>query len=178
MTKFNTKKLVYVAMIAALYATLTLALAPISYSTVQFRISEGLTILPAFTASAVPGLSLGCALANLLGAMLGVNPTGYIDAVVGTFATFLASGCSYFVGKKTTGWLRYLLVPFFPVVINAVIVGAELTVLFAGMDVFWQSFAAFMISVGIGQLVVCYALGVPLMLALEKNNLYQKIFRD
>lgn len=176
MPKNKTKKIVYVAMIAALYAVLTLAVAPIAYGNLQFRVSEALTVLPMFTPLAVPGLTLGCVLANLLGALLGLNPTGYIDALVGSAATLLAALCSYAAAKNPNRVLRFILVPFFPVLFNTVIVGAELTVLFAGTEAFLPAFAGFALSVGIGELVVCYVLGVPLMLALEKNGLYKKIF--
>ena len=61
------KKLVQGALIGALYAVLTLAAAPISYGLMQVRISEALSVLPYFTAAAVPGLFVGCIVANLLG---------------------------------------------------------------------------------------------------------------
>ncbi len=173
----NTRTLVTIAMIAAIYTVLTLVIAPISYGSVQFRVSEMMTVLPAFTPIAIPGLTLGCALANLLGALLGLNPTGYIDAVVGSLASLMAAACSYGVSKYTKKlWVKLLLVPLFPVVFNAFIVGAELTFLFAADQAFFTAFWPFVISVGVGQLVVCYGLGVPLMLALNRGDLHKKIF--
>ena len=65
--------MVQASLIAALYAALTLAVAPIAFGAVQFRISELLTVLPLFTATAIPGLTLGCALANFVGFLLGIN---------------------------------------------------------------------------------------------------------
>ena len=62
--KNATRKLTYAAMIAAIYAALTLILEPLSFGAVQFRISESLTIQPALTIDANPGLSIGCLLAN------------------------------------------------------------------------------------------------------------------
>lgn len=176
-TTSKTNKMVKIAMIAAIYATLTLVLAPISYGVVQFRISELLTVLPAFTTLAIPGLSLGCCLANLIGALLGLNPTGYIDAIVGTSATLIAAILSYLLAKTNHRTLRLILVPLPPVLVNAVIVGAELTVLFNAGEAFAAAWIANAVSVAIGQAVVCYLLGIPLMMVLSKNEFYKKLFR-
>ena len=83
----NTKNLCLSALIAALYAALTLAFQPISYGAVQFRISEALTLLPVLFPQAVPGLTLGCLISNLF------NPMGatVYDVVFGTLATLIAA---------------------------------------------------------------------------------------
>jgi uncharacterized membrane protein len=176
-TSKKTKSMVKIAMIAAIYCVLTLVLAPIAYGAVQFRISELLTTLPAFTPLAIPGLTLGCCLANLIGALFGLNPTGYIDAIFGTLATLLAALCSYYISKKVQHKiLRYLLVPFPPVIFNAVIVGLELTFLFNSSGNFGAAFLANAISVGIGELVICYVLGIPFMILMERNDFYKRIF--
>ena len=60
--------LVQSAMIAAIYVVLTIVFAPISFGQIQFRIAEALTILPAFTPAAIPGLFVGCLIGNILGA--------------------------------------------------------------------------------------------------------------
>ena len=90
-TKFDDKKtreIVLGAVIAALYVALTLPFAPIAYGPVQFRISEALTILPYFTPAAVPGVTLGCLLSNILmGAPLPDIVFGTIATLVGAFAT-------------------------------------------------------------------------------------------
>ena len=65
--KFNVRGLVRAAIIAAIYALLTIALAPISSGLIQCRVAEAMSILPYFTFFAVPGLFVGCLLANLLG---------------------------------------------------------------------------------------------------------------
>lgn len=175
---FTTIRMVQIAMIAAIYATLTLVLAPISYGVVQFRISELLTVLPLFTPLAVPGLTLGCLLANLLGALLGMNPTGYIDAVVGTLATLLAALCTYWIGQKLQrNGLRFALAPLPPILFNMVFVGLELTFLFNQGAEFVPAFTANALSVAVGEAVVCYVLGVPFMMVLSKNQFYRKIFR-
>ncbi|MGI5960119.1 MAG: QueT transporter family protein [Massiliimalia sp.] len=174
----NTMQMAQIAMIAAIYATLTLVLAPISFSVVQFRISELLTVLPLFTPLAVPGLTLGCFLANLLGALLGMNPTGYLDSIVGTCATLLAALCTYWIGQKfSRPGVRFALAPLPPVIFNMIIVGVELTLLFNQGASFVPAFLANAISVAVGEAVVCYVLGVPFMMVLSKNQFYRKIFR-
>ena len=96
--KKNIRTLTTAAIIAAAYAALTLLLAPISYGAVQVRVSEALTVLPFFTPAAVPGLFVGCLVANLIA---GVNP---VDFVVGSGATLLAALLSYLLGRRSR-WL-------------------------------------------------------------------------
>lgn len=139
------------AIIAALYTALTLAFQPISFQQIQFRISEALTLLPALFPEAVPGLAVGCLLSNLLA---GANP---YDVVFGTLATLLAALLTRRLRKNV--WLAAL--P--PVVCNGVIIGLVLTYAY-GIDLLWLN----MLTVALGEAVVCYALGVPMTLALRK----------
>lgn len=152
------RKLTLGAIIAAAYAALTLIFAPISYGAVQFRISEMLTVLPFFTPAAVPGLFVGCLVANLVA---GVNP---VDFVVGSAASLIAALLSYLLRNKSR-WL----VPLPPVLINAVLVGAELWFFVDGERTLAMLFG-FMGTVGLGQLVVCYGLGMPLLFLLERHR--------
>lgn len=164
------------AVIAALYAVLTYLVAAmnLAYGPVQFRFSEALTVLPVFTPAAIPGLALGCFLSNL------ASPLGIVDWVFGTAATLLAA-----FGTQAAGKLRIkgvsVLAPLPPVLANAMLVGLEVACLSeAGVFSFshfsWAAFGAGALSVGLGELVVCYALGLPLILALEKTGASQKIF--
>lgn len=170
----NSKKVRFMAVsavIAAMYAGLTYLAAAVNlaYGPVQFRFSEALTVLPAFTPAAVPGLALGYFIANL------TSPFGAVDWVFGTLASFVAA-----VGTLALSRVRFKGVPWLaplpPVIANAVIVGLELCC-FSDAGVFsWGNaslggFLAGAFSVGIGELVVCYALGVPLMIALQKTGL-------
>lgn len=102
------------AVIAALYAALTLLLAPISYGPIQLRLSEALTLLPMVLPQAVPGLFVGCLIANLYTGML-------TDIIFGSLATLLAAIGTYLLRKKP------LLAAACPVVSNGVIVGLVLT---------------------------------------------------
>jgi len=144
--------------IAAIYAVLTIFFAPISYGQVQVRISEALTILPFFTPAAIPGLFVGCILANVYGGL------GPVDIVFGSLATLVAAAMTY--GVRKYKWIA----PLPPVVINGIVVGIILHVLYdlpLIMSMLW---------VGFGEAIACYFLGMPLLLSLEK---YGKIlFRD
>lgn len=152
----TTRSLCLSAVIAALYAALTLAFQPISYGAIQFRISEALTLLPALFPQAIPGLTLGCLISNLFSPL---GATVY-DVVFGTLATLLAAVCT--CRMRGNLWLKAL--P--PVVCNAVIVGLVLTYAY-GIDVLWMN----MLTVGFGEAVVCYVLGVPMVKLLQKQDL-------
>ncbi|MBB6217257.1 putative membrane protein [Anaerosolibacter carboniphilus] len=152
----NVRFLVQGALIAAIYAVLTVAFAPWSYGPVQVRIAEALTILPAFTPAAIPGLFVGCILANIFGG------NGMIDIVFGSLATLLAAFLSYKASKK---WL----VPIPPIVVNGIVVGFILNYLYQ------MPLVATMGWVALGQFVACYGLGYPLMMGLEKYK--DRIFK-
>lgn len=153
---FSTRSICLSAIIAALYAALTLAFQPISYGAVQCRISEALTLLPAIFPQAIPGLTLGCLISNLF------NPLGatVYDIVFGTLATLIASILTW----RIRGNLLVKALP--PVLCNAVIVGLVLTYAY-GIDFLWLN----MLTVGLGEAVACYILGVPLMKLLKKRDL-------
>jgi len=142
------------AIIAALYAALTLAFAPLSYNVMQVRFSEALTVLAMYTPAAVPGLTVGCLIANLLG------PNGVWDVVLGTLATFIGVTGMYFLRRK-----KYFS-PMINVIVNGLVIGLMLRYLYgvpvsAPLCVFW---------VALGELISCYVLGIPLMKFLEKNH--------
>ncbi|HED23832.1 MAG TPA: QueT transporter family protein [Firmicutes bacterium] len=139
------------AMIAAIYALLTVIFAPISYGMIQVRISEMLMVLPFFTGAAVPGLFVGCLIANIFGGY------GILDVVFGSLATLFSA---YLVTKIKRRWL----VPLPPVIVNALIVGAVLH------RVLELPFFLTAVWVGAGQLVACYGLGFPLLMILEKRR--------
>ena len=105
------------AVIAALYAALTLLLAPISYGPIQLRLSEALTLLPMLLPQAVPGLFVGCLIANLYTGML-------TDIIFGSLATLIAAIGTYLLRKKP------LLAAACPVVSNGLIVGLTLALSF------------------------------------------------
>lgn len=160
------------AVIAAAYTVLTwlAALAGLAFGPVQFRFSEALTILPMFTSAAVPGLTLGCLLANIL------SGYGIYDMIFGTLATLLAAVLTRLV-RNVRFWGIPILAPLPPVLINALVVGLEITLVANGNlnlsllhNFNWILFLANAGSVGLGELVVCYVLGLPLAVIIEKNK--------
>ena len=153
----KTKYLAEAAVIAAIYALLTIVLAPISYGAVQVRISEALTVLPFFTPAAVPGLFVVCIAANIM------SPYGLADLIFGSAASLIGAIGSYLLRKKP------LLVPLAPVISNGIIVGAMLYYVYeVPLPLIVQ-----MLYVALGEVVACYAIGYPLMKYLNK---YKRIF--
>ena len=170
--KMNKKRTMFIvesAVIAALYAGLTYAasMLNLAYGSIQFRFSEALTILACLTPSAIPGLTIGCFLGNI------TSPYGLIDIICGTIATLLAAILSYATRKVTIKKLP-LLSPIFPVLTNAVIVGIEIT-LFMPEGFKMYAFLINAMQIAIGQLVMCYGLGLPLYNVVKKTKLYKKI---
>ncbi|MGF7397392.1 QueT transporter family protein [Thermoanaerobacterium thermosaccharolyticum] len=153
----KTKKIVYGALIAALYAVMTIALAPISYGQIQVRVAEALTVLPFFSSYSILGLFVGCIIANMIGG------NGIFDVVFGSLATLISAVITYYIGKSNLRYKRYL-APLPPVIINAVIIGIELNV------VFNLPLVASMLWVGLGEMIACYVLGLPLLLYIDKNE--------
>lgn len=163
----KTSHLALNGIIAALYVALTIipALIPsvgtFLYGAVQFRISEALCVLPFFLGFSHWGLFLGCIIANYIGLSLGL--TMPIDILVGSLTTLLAA---YMTTKIRHKWL----VPIPTIVLNAVVIGAMLAYLFAiDGNTFMVTFITYAVSVGFGELVVCYGLGMPLIYVLEKR---------
>ncbi len=168
------RQLTEIGVIAALYAALTLVLPVASFGPIQCRASEALTILPVFTPAAIPGLTLGCFIANLVGLSMGANVAGAWDLLLGTLATLLAALCTYGFRRVTLrGWPWLSLIP--PVLFNAVIVGAELT--FALFDApSWGLFAVCAAEVGAGELAAVFAGGTLLYLALTRSGADRRLF--
>ena len=161
LTKTTTRYLTRAAVIAALYVALTYlaGLMNLAYGPVQFRFSEALTVLPFLFPEAVPGLFVGCIVSNLL------SPYGALDLIVGSAATLLAAIWTNKCGRR---WFA----PMPPVVANAVLVGAMIAWYEAGFGAgFPLAFAYNALTVGLGELVVCYALGLPLLKVLENRGI-------
>ena len=156
------EKLIIPAVVGALYAALTMLLAPISYGNLQFRISEALCVLPVFFPYTSVGLFLGCALANMISA------AGILDVVFGSLATLCAGLCAAACGREArrTGAMpsvtMRVLACLSPVVWNGVVIGAVLAWSFA-RDAFWQSFLLFGAEVALGEAGVLFLLGMPLI---------------
>lgn len=149
------KKTVYItqaALIAALYTVLTMIAAgfDLASGAIQVRFSEALTVLPFLTPAAVPGLTLGCLLSNIL------TGCALPDVIFGTLATLLGALGTYALREH-----RFLCaVP--PIVSNALIIPFVLTYAYhipGGIPLF-------MLTVGLGELISCMGLGQLLLQVL------------
>ena len=139
------------AVIAALYVVLTLVFAPISFGPVQVRIAEALAILPFFTPAAVPGLFVGCLIANFMG-------EGVIwDVVFGSLATLIGAWGGYKL--RTNRWL----VPVPTIISNTLIIPFVLRYAYGVVD---MAIPLIMLSIFAGEVIGCYILGELLGTAL------------
>lgn len=176
-------------MIAAVYAAATLvallALQGLAWGPVQFRISEAVCVLALFTPNAIPGLTIGCALANLIAlAINGTGALGLLDVVFGSLATCLgALWCWKMRGNPKIAVLG-------PVIANALIVPAYLPLLLQGMGFYTIPFTTIaldgayipmylfgLVATGIGEALVMYVLGLPLLAALKRSGVAKRLAR-
>ncbi len=154
----RTRLMAQAAMLAALYAVLShlqnLLLPGSANMSIQFRVSEALCVLAFFTPAAIPGLSLGCLLFNLTCG----NPLP-LDFLVGSLATFFSAGTMYLLRR----WPVPALV--LPAVFNGLLVGWELWAQLGGS--FWLHGG----YVALGEAMVLYGLGLPLLLCIRARKL-------
>lgn len=183
------KKTTYVAqagMIAAVYAAATLValllLQGLAWGPVQFRVSEAVCVLAVLTPAAVPGLTIGCAIANLIAlAVNGTGALGLLDVAFGSLATFLGALWCWKLRERPK------LALLGPVVANAFIVPAYLPLLLQGLGYYTIPFTTIaldglylpmylfgVVATGIGEALVMYALGLPLLAALKRSGVVQR----
>ncbi len=155
------RKLTEGALIATLYVVLTLVFAPISFGPLQLRIAEMLTILPLFTPAAIPGLFVGCVLANLLGGAI------LWDVVFGSIATLIGAFFGWLLRRNR--WL----VPIPAIVANALIVPF---VLWYGYGFTDTAIPLLIVYIAIGEILGCFVLGEALANVLLKYR--NQIFKD
>ena len=183
------KKTTYVAqagMIAAVYAAATLitllALQGLAWGPVQFRISEAVCVLAVLTPAAVPGLTVGCIIANLMAlAINGTGALGMLDVVFGSLATFLGALWCWKMRERPK------LALLGPVIANALIVPAYLPLLLQGLGYYTIPFTSIaldglylpmylfgVVATGLGEALVIYVLGLPLLSALKRFDVVKK----
>ena len=216
MEKLTARELSAAGLIASLYTILSLVFLPISFGVYQIRIAEALTVLPFLTRAAIPGIYIGCLLANIFGGM------GWLDIVFGPLitlaaavltrlaarmsrnvATILLAGLPvvlvwisavYFLISAAETWflivgsilliaalvlsllfyrlwsqgsnLNIFIAPLPPVVLNAFGVSLYLAPLL-GFN-YWFSVQ----MIGVGELIVCYLIGLPVLMALRKRKVF------
>ena len=162
-SKFTVRQLCACAIVAALYAAITIVTAPFSYGLAQFRLSEALVVLCWFEPVLGVGITLGCFLANVFSTVTA------LDMVIGTLATALA--CLWTIRCKKT-WL----IPLPNVLVNTVLVGGMLAfVIFP--DNLLLGFVAAFAQVGFGEAVVMYALGLPLLLFAKRTGFMENLLK-
>lgn len=181
-------------LIAAVYAAATLLvqqlLAIFAWGPVQFRVSEAVTVLAFFTPAAIPGLALGSVVANLYQFFVSGSPLALLDVVFGSLGTLLGAVWTWRFRRSTgLGLLG-------PVIFNALIVPAYLPFLLQAYGVYdetyglltavfgngvdwshqwWAVYLFGVFTIGVGQAVVMYALGLPLLAALRRLGLQRMI---
>jgi uncharacterized membrane protein len=160
-TSLNTKFIAQTGIIAALYAVITISLAPISYGPIQVRVSEALTVLPYITPSAIPGLFLGCLVANIYGGL------GLADILGGSLCTLIAAVLTYLLSKSR----KPILAPLPPMVINALGVSLYLHLLFKLP--YWLT----VLYIAVGEFLACYVLGYPLLKIILKREKLSKVLK-
>ena len=154
----------YGGVIAAIYVVLTMIADAMGLASreIQVRLSEAMTILPVFTASAVPGLTVGCVLANII---TGCAPW---DVVFGSLATLIgAVGTRMLRGRPMLAWIP-------PVVSNMVIVPIVLMKVYGVEDAWWY----LMLTVGAGEVIACGVLGLLLRTAISSNKALTQLISD
>lgn len=174
-SKITTRQLVYIALIAALYAALTAVFMSVSFTALQLRVSEVMVFLAYFNPLSIVGLTLGCFIANLL-----MSPTPLLDCVFGTIATLLSVGAISLTSKVFKGSkIGVIVAAIWPVLFNGGIIGAMLC--FSGIVPLEEGSAvatliATMVSVGFGEMIVVMIMGVPLTCLLMTK--YKKIITN
>jgi len=171
----QTRKITFAAAIGALYAVLTIGITlfgfgMIQFGPIQFRIAEALTIFPFFFPFSVWGLFIGVIIANIF------SPYP-LDIIVGPIATLIAALLTMRLGLINRNSLPLkALACAPPVIINAIMIGAMIAwVVTGGGSAFWPAFVTFGLQIGLGQLVVLYALGLPLMVVFPKLPFYKSL---
>lgn len=173
----KTKSTVYIvqaAVIAALYAALTIlqnTLLPGTASmAVQLRVAEVLTILAVFTPAAIPGLTIGCVIANISS----LSVLGPYDLIFGSLASLLAAVLMYLLRSKRLFKLP-VAAALMPALANGIIVGFEIEFFFVEGGFHFGDFLFQGGCVALGELGVLFVLGLPLARLIEKQGFDKKL---
>ncbi len=157
----SVRKLCICAIVAALYAAVTILTAPFAYGPVQFRLSEALVVLCAIEPILGVGITLGCLIANVF------STVTVLDIVVGTLATALA--CFWTAKCRKIFWV---ILP--NILSNTVIIGMMLALVLTP-QAFWAGFLTNGLSVALGEIAVMVILGVPLYVFARKTGFVSRL---
>ncbi len=156
MKKSNIRSITTGALIAAMYVVLTLAsnIFGLASGAVQFRLSEGLCVLAALTPAAIPGLAVGCFVANLL------TGCALWDIIAGTAVTAAAASIAYALRRYPA------LTPLPNVILNTAVVPLVLTYVYGAKEAMGFLF----LTVGIGEAVTSFVLGYAILWFVKENG--------
>lgn len=152
---FSIKSLAVNGVVAALYVVLTYALQSVSYGPIQFRLSEIMTLLAWINPHTIPGLIIGCLIANIF------SPFGIIDMIVGTTASAIAVIA---ISKTKNLWLASL----WPT-ISCLLIAAEICT----VSNVWNEFHIVAGQILLSEFVVVTVIGVPVVKVIQKTPIYR-----
>ncbi len=167
----NKKRIIFIitgALIAAVYAGFTYLsnVFGLAYGPIQLRVSEMLTLLPVFTSAAIPGLTIGCFIAN-------IGSFNMFDMIFGSFATLIAAVVTYLLRN-----IKFKKIPLFsmlsPVIFNAIIIGAEIAYFFLPDGAGVYGFLISALEVGVSEFIVCVGFGIPFYLVVKKYRIFER----
>ena len=168
MKKLTLRHITTAAAVGAVYAAMSMlgSVFGVTFGPVQCRFAEALCVLPFFLPETAWGLGVGCLIANLL------SPYGVLDIVVGSAATLLAA-------LLTARCKKMWLAPLPPVLTNTVLIGLVLAYEQAGTSAaFWPTYGFNALTVGLGEVVACYGLGMLLLWRLSKSTTLQNYLKN
>jgi len=162
--QIETKTMTYIAVVAALYAAITISTVFMAYSPMQFRIAEALNLLAFFNPIFAPAVILGVFITNLF------SPYGIVDVIFGTGASAIALALILLTRKMLGGGAVSLLVAaIWPVAVNALMIPLVFMI-YGGEGVTLEAFLPFAGSIAFGQFVVVMVFGYTFFRILMAKN--------
>ena len=152
------------AIVAALYASITVLFAFMSYYPIQVRVSEALTLLPFIFPSAIWGLFIGCLIANIFGGL------GVYDIFIGSILTLLAAYLTRLISRTKKPYLA----PIPPILINGFGVSAYLVYLLHILPekniMHLSPYFTTAIFIMVGEIIATYVIGLPVLLLIIRKK--------
>ena len=160
MLKHSTLRLCRTAIIAGLYVILSLVVFPIASGFIQFRVSEGLTMLALVFPESIVGLFIGCLLSNL------ITGCAVFDVILGSLVTLVAGVCTYFIGKFVRNTFAKIFIGgLFPVLFNALLLPLIWLLCYGTQTEIYIIQASMLLA---SQTLAVYGVGSPLYLSIKK----------
>ena len=159
MELINSRRMMNIGVMTALYVLMTVLCAPLAFGQVQLRFSELLMLLCFFNKDYIFSLTVGCFIANTM------SPLGFADVGFGPTATLVSAVLIYAFREKT----NLLVASIFPVVINGFVVATELHYI-QGLP-FWES----VVYVSLGEFICVSVIGVFVIGMLSRKKGFMKV---